>query len=37
MRKDQKDVECCPDMPQNNTKDNLKAERVVVAGDQNGW
>jgi hypothetical protein len=23
-------------MPQDNTKDNLKAERVVVVGDQNG-
>jgi hypothetical protein len=24
-------------MPQDNTKDHLKAERVVVAGGQNGW
>jgi hypothetical protein len=34
---DQEDVEGSPDMPQDNTKDNLKAEIVVVAGDQNGW
>ena len=36
-KEDQEDVEGSPDMPQDNTKDNLKAESVVVAADQNEW